>query len=51
VSVNLDVKNPRRAADLEHLPPAELAESILSKERQIGEIMDEIKQLLENARP
>ena len=33
VSVNLDVKNPSRAADLEHLPPAELAESIAAKER------------------
>ncbi len=47
LSVNLDVKNPSRAADLEHLPPAELAESIAAKERQIAGLMDEIKQLLE----
>ncbi|HEY3312853.1 MAG TPA: N-6 DNA methylase [Anaerolineales bacterium] len=46
LSVNLDVKNPSRAADLEHLPPAELAESIAAKERQIAGIMDEIKRLL-----
>jgi type I restriction enzyme M protein len=45
-SVNLDVKNPSRAADLEHLPPAELAENIAAKERQIVGIMDEIKRLL-----
>jgi type I restriction enzyme M protein len=46
LSVNLDVKNPSRAADLEHLPPAELAESIAAKERQIAGLMDEIKRLL-----
>jgi type I restriction enzyme M protein len=46
LSVNLDVKNPSRAADLEHLPPAELAESILAKERQIAGLMDEIKRML-----
>jgi len=47
VSVNLDIKNPSRADDLVHLPPAELAESILVKEKQIAAIMEEIKQLLE----
>jgi len=46
VSVNLDIKNPSRKEDLEHLPPAELAESILDKEKQIGAIMEEIKSLL-----
>jgi type I restriction enzyme M protein len=46
VSVNLDIKNPSRKDDLEHLPPAELAESILVKEKQIAAIMDEIKGLL-----
>jgi len=46
VSVNLDIKNPSRADDLIHLPPAELAESILVKEKQIVAIMDEIKSLL-----
>jgi len=46
LSVNLDVKNPSRAADLEHLPPAELAESIAAKERAIAGLMDEIKRLL-----
>ncbi len=46
LSVNLDVKNPSRAADLEHLPPAELAESIAAKEKQILGLMDEIKSLL-----
>jgi type I restriction enzyme M protein len=46
VSVNLDLKNPSRKDDLVHLPPAELAESILAKEKQIAAIMDEIKSLL-----
>src|SRR6185295_5142316 len=42
LSVNLDVKNPNRKANLIHLHPQELAESILSKENQIAELMDEI---------
>jgi type I restriction enzyme M protein len=46
VSVNLDIKNPNAKEDLEHLPPTELAESILAKEKQIAAIMDEIKSLL-----
>ena len=46
VSVNLDIKNPNRKEDLEHLPPNELAESILAKEKQIAAIMEEIKGLL-----
>lgn len=48
LSVNLDVKNPSRAADLEHLPPAELAESIAAKEQQILGLMEEIKSLLKD---
>src|SRR6185369_1961081 len=46
LSVNLDVKNPNRKDDLTHLPPQELAENILVKEKQIAELMDEIKSLL-----
>jgi type I restriction enzyme M protein len=46
LSVNLDIKNPSRKDDLEHLPPHELADSILTKEKQIAELMDEIKNLL-----
>jgi type I restriction enzyme M protein len=46
LSANLDIKNPSRAADLEHLPPAELAESIAEKEYRIAALMDEIKSLL-----
>lgn len=42
-SVNLDIKNPRGAEDLEHLPPEKLVEDILAKERRIMEIMEEIK--------
>ena len=47
VSVNLDIKNPSRADDLVHLPPNELVEDILVKEKQIAAIMEEIKGLLE----
>lgn len=43
---NLDIKNPRAAESLEHLPPEELVESIIAKNRRIGEIMDEIKMIL-----
>jgi type I restriction enzyme M protein len=46
VSVNLDIKNPNSGEELEHLPPVELAESILAKEKQITAIMSEIKSLL-----
>jgi type I restriction enzyme M protein len=46
LSVNLDVKNPSRAADLEHLPPVELARNIAAKERQIAGLMAEIERLL-----
>jgi type I restriction enzyme M protein len=43
VTVNLDLKNPRQKPDLSHLPPDEIAESILNKERRIIELMGEIK--------
>jgi type I restriction enzyme M protein len=46
---NLDRKNPSAAADLEHLPPEVLAESILHKEQQIAELMTEIKAALVGA--
>jgi type I restriction enzyme M protein len=45
----LDLKNPHARQDLEHLPPEELAESILQKELRIAEIMREIKQVLAGA--
>jgi len=43
VSVNLDIKNPNAAEALEHLPPEQLIEDILTKEREIIAIMEEIK--------
>ena len=46
LSVNLDIKNPSRSEDLGHLPPYELAESILEKEKQIAELIFEFKSLL-----
>lgn len=44
---NLDIKNPNAAHDLEHLPPEQLVEDILTKERRIVEIMGDIKQALD----
>ena len=44
---NLDLKNPRAAQDLEHLPPAQLASDILEKERRIIALIEEIKAELE----
>jgi len=35
---NLDIKNPNGKADLEHLQPEQLTESILKKEMRIAEI-------------
>jgi type I restriction enzyme M protein len=43
---NLDRKNPHGKNDYQHLPPAQLVESILRKEARITQIMEEIKQLL-----
>ena len=40
---NLDRKNPRAKVDFEHLPPAQLADDILTKELRIAELMREIK--------
>lgn len=42
-SCNLDIKNPHSAEALEHLPPEQLADDILTRERRIIEIMEEIK--------
>jgi type I restriction enzyme M protein len=43
---NLDIKNPRAKADIEHLPPEELVAGILDKERRIAEIVTDISRLL-----
>lgn len=43
LAVNLDIKNPCVQEDLTHLPPEQLAESIINKERRILELMEEIK--------
>ena len=47
---NLDRKNPKNPKvkeDITHLPPAELAASILEKEARIAEIMKNIQTRLE----
>ena len=43
---NLDRKNPRAKADITHLPPEQLAASILQKEQRIAAIMGSIQKLL-----
>jgi type I restriction enzyme M protein len=43
---NLDRKNPRAKEDITHLPPAQLAASILKKEQRIAEIMGNVQKLL-----
>jgi type I restriction enzyme M protein len=43
---NLDRKNPRAKEDITHLPPAELAASILAKEERIAEIMRNVQKRL-----
>jgi len=44
---NLDRKNPHAKEDISHLPPEQIADSILQKERRIAEIMADIKALLQ----
>jgi type I restriction enzyme M protein len=46
LSANLDLKNPNRKQDLEHLPPDQLVESILAKEQRIAELIAEVRQVL-----
>jgi type I restriction enzyme M protein len=48
---NLDRKNPSAREDIAHLPPEELVESILKKERRIEEIVGGIKGLLAKGKP
>jgi type I restriction enzyme M protein len=43
---NLDRKNPSDKGDITHLPPTELADSILKKEHRIAEIISEIQAIL-----
>jgi type I restriction enzyme M protein len=43
---NLDLKNPLAPARLEHLPPAELVESVLAKEARIAELIEGLDDLL-----
>ena len=45
LSANLDIKNPNRKQDLEHLPPQQLVDDILKKEQRIAELVTEINQL------
>ena len=42
-SVNLDIKNPNNEKTLEHLPPMEIADSIIHKEQSILELMEEVR--------
>jgi type I restriction enzyme M protein len=43
---NLDRKNPHGKEDIAHLPPAEIAASILEKEQRIASIMSNIRAVL-----
>src|SRR5882724_10642810 len=47
---NLDRKNPNAKPDIEHLPPEQLVESILEKERKIAVIVGEIRELLKGGK-
>jgi len=48
--VNLDRKNPRAKDDITHLPPDQLAASILQKEQRIAEIMTNMQTILAKQR-
>lgn len=45
-NANLDIKNPSASQGIEHLPPEQLVDSILQKERRILELMEEVKAAL-----
>ena len=47
---NLDRKNPAAKEDVAHLPPKQLAQSILQKEKQIAEIVGRIQKLLSGSK-
>jgi type I restriction enzyme M protein len=51
LTANLDVKNPNAGEALEHLPPEQLVEDILKKERRIIEIMEDIMRQLAEGTP
>jgi type I restriction enzyme M protein len=46
LSVSLDIRNPRSKEDISHLPPEQIAASILQKEQRIAEIVVNIQNLL-----
>jgi type I restriction enzyme M protein len=46
LAVNLDVRNPNAKENLNHKTPEQLADSILTKERGIQDIVEEIKRSL-----
>jgi type I restriction enzyme M protein len=50
-AVDLDRKNPRAKQDITHLPPEQLADSILKKEQRIAEIVSSVRELLTKHRP
>jgi type I restriction enzyme M protein len=47
---NLDLRNPRAPERLEHLPPHELVESILTKEARITELVGAVRVLIAQER-
>src|SRR5258708_16078085 len=47
---NLDIKNPNKATDLEHLPPDQLLDNILNLEQLIIEATEKIRQILGGSR-
>ena len=44
--VNLDLKNPRGKQNCEHMPPEQLLNDILDKERRIAEILADVRKAL-----
>ena len=48
---NLDRKNPHAKEDITHLPPEQLAESIMQKEQRIAELMSDVRKILKEAQP
>lgn len=47
-NANLDVKNPSAKQDLQHIPSAQLVESLIQKEQRILKLMEEVRDALKS---
>jgi len=49
LNVNLDLKNPNRKGEFEYREPTDLVSSVMEKEKQVMQLMKEIKNIIQTA--